>query len=122
MAQPDAVKLGAVTFVTMRLADRVRVWVNPRQDGSLLEVAERHNIPLPFVCRQGNCGHCAVKVASLNAPMQMRKLSLRERYLLLMSGKISYLQYENEYLPDRPALWRLACEYQVTDERIMVAF
>ncbi len=122
MTQPDTVKLGAVTFVTMRLADRVRVWVNPRQDGSLLEVAERHNIPLPYACRQGNCGHCAVKVASLNTPMQMRKLSLRERYLLLMSGKISYLQYENEYLPDRPALWRLACEYQVTDERIMVAF
>lgn len=114
--------MGTVTFVAMQLADRVRVWVNPQQDDSLLDLATRHGVPLPCACRQGHCGHCAVKVAPLNAAVQMRKLSLRERYLLLSSGKISCLQYENEYLPDHPALWRLACEYRMTDEQIMVAF
>ncbi len=113
---------GCVTFVAMQLAKRVSVRVDTRIGGNLLDLAMQHDIPLPCDCRQGHCGRCAVKIAPLQSPTQMRKLSLRERYLLLSAGKITRREYDNEYLPDRPALWRLACEYRMTDEQIMVAF
>lgn len=114
--------MGCVTFLGMKLPDRVRVTVAPDTGGSLLELAMAHHIPLPCDCLQGNCGVCAVKVAPLQPETCMTQLSNRERDLLLTVGKISELQYHAEFLPDHPPLWRLACEYQVADEKIMVAF
>lgn len=113
---------GLVTFVAMQLPDRIQVRVDPARDCNLLDLAVHHDIPLPCDCKQGNCGSCAVKVARLHAAPQMTRLTEKERYYLLKVGKITVEQFYNEYLPDRPALWRLACEYQMTDEQIMVAF
>ena len=49
-------------------------------------------------------------------------MSDEELDTLFMAGKISKQQYESGMLPDIPPLWRLACQYVVTDEEIMVAF
>ncbi len=114
--------MGYVTFVGMKLPDRIQVNIDPDAEVKLLDVAGNHGIPLPCDCMQGHCGSCAVKVAPLFSAPQMTRLSLRERYFLLRAGKISAAQYQNEYFPDHPPLWRLACEYQITDEKIMVAF
>ncbi|MHB1677720.1 MAG: 2Fe-2S iron-sulfur cluster-binding protein [Sulfuriferula sp.] len=114
--------MGNVVFLGMKLLDRVQVEVAKDVRGSLLELARAHNIPLPCDCMQGHCGACAVKVAPLRTETSMIRLSDRERYLLLTAGKISKVQYHADTLPDHPPLWRLACEYQVADEKIMVAF
>jgi ferredoxin len=114
--------MASVTFVGIKMPDRVQVRVNLDAGGSLLALAMAHRIPLPCDCMQGNCGVCAVKVAPLRRETSMTRLSDRERYLLLTAGKISQTQYHAESLPDHPPLWRLACEYQVADEKIMVAF
>ena len=113
---------GTVTFVAMRLARCIEVKADPTRGDNLLELAVRHQVPLPCDCRQGECGRCAVKVARLHASPGSARLTLRERYLLLQAGKISLRQFHDEYLPDHPALWRLACEYRIGDEEIMVAF
>lgn len=114
--------MGNVTFYGMKLHDRVQVDVDPEAGGSLLDLALEHQIPLPCDCMRGNCGACAVKVAPLRGEVYMIRLSERERYLLLTAGKISKKQYHADCLPDHPPLWRLACEYKVADEKIMVAF
>lgn len=114
--------MASVTFIGMKLPDRVQITVGHAVGGTLLELAMAHHIPLPCDCMQGNCGACAVKVAPLRRETSMTRLSDRERYLLLTAGKISSAQYRAESLPDHPPLWRLACEYQVADEKIMVAF
>ncbi len=114
--------MGNVTFYGMKLHDKVQVDVDPEAGGSLLDLALEHHIPLPCDCMRGNCGACAVKVAPLRGEVNMIRLSGRERYLLLTTGKISKKQYHADCLPDHPPLWRLACEYQVADEKIIVAF
>jgi ferredoxin len=114
--------MGKISFVGMKLVEKVQVDVGHYPDGTLLELARAHGIPLPCDCMEGNCGACAVKVAPLRPETSMIRLSERERYLLLAVGKLSQLQYRADTLPDHPPLWRLACEYRVTDEQIMVAF
>jgi len=114
--------MASVTFIGMKLPDRVQVTVDPDVGSSLLALAIEHCIPLSCDCMQGDCGACAVKVAPLRGETSLVRLSGRERYLLLAAGKISTMQYQAESLPDHPPLWRLACEYQVADEKIIVAF
>ncbi len=114
--------MATITFVAMRLARRVEVKVDPARDDNLLELAVRHHVPLPCDCKRGECGQCAVKVARLHSATGVARLTPRERYLLLQAGKISLRQFHDEHLPDHPAMWRLACEYRIEDEEIMVAF
>ena len=113
--------MGCVTFLGMQLADRVKVDVVFEAGRSLLDLAIKNYIPLPCDCMAGNCGTCAVKVVPLQQTSMIR-LSDRERNLLRTAGKISNVQYYANALPDHPPLWRLACEYKVTDEKIMVVF
>ena len=112
--------MGSVIFLGMQLADRVRV--DFAAGSSLLDIAIKNHIPLPCDCMRGNCGTCAVKVVSLQQDTRMIKLTDRERDLLREARKISNVQFYAEALPDHPPLWRLACEYKLADEKIMVAF
>lgn len=112
--------MGSVTFLAMRLSDRVKVEFEA--GSSLLDIAIKNQIPLPCDCMKGDCGTCAVKVVSLQKDTRMIRLTDRERNLLRTARKLSNVQYYAEALPDHPPLWRLACEYKVTDEKIMVAF
>ena len=114
--------MGKVTFLGMQLPDRVQVDVAFDAGSSLLDLAIKNHIPLPCNCLQGNCGPCAVKVVSLESEASMIRLSSKERNQLLNAGKLSWMQYDADSLPDHPPLWRLACEYKVADEKIMVAF
>jgi ferredoxin len=114
--------MGCVTFLGMQLSDRVMVDVASEAGSSLLDLAIKNQIPLPCNCMVGNCGTCAVKVVSLQREASMITLSERERNLLREARKLSNVQYYAETLPDHPPLWRLACEYKIADEQIMVAF
>lgn len=114
--------MGNVTFLGMQLADRVKVEVIYETGSSLLDLANKNHIPLTGSCEQENCGTCAVKVAPLQQATSMVHLSEKERSLLLSAGKLSLTQYDAHALPDHPPLWRLPCEYVLTDEEIMVAF
>ena len=114
--------MGNVTFLGMKLPDRVEVEVVYETGSSLLDLAIKNHIPLTGSCEQDKCGTCAVKVAPLQQSTSMVHLSVKERYLLLSAGKLSWTQYDAKTLPDHPPLWRLPCEYVLADEKIMVAF
>lgn len=115
--------MGTVTFLTPALYREVAVQVPPRGRRTLLSLARKHEVPLRYVCRAGNCGTCAVKVAPLRrvGPRYVH-LSRDERQVLFHAGKLSRQQYESETLGDIPPLWRLACQYVVRDEDILVTF
>lgn len=116
--------MSTVTFLTQPLRDKLTVRVEAGEQRTLLSLIREYNLPKQCICGRGKCGTCAVKVAPmhrLTGPRTVR-LSGEEKKALFMSGKLSRQQYESDALPDVPPLWRLACQYVVTDEEIMVAF
>lgn len=114
--------MGNVTFLGMKLPDRVEVEVVYETGSSLLDLAIKNQIPLPCDCTHAKCGPCAVKVAPVESETSMIQLSTNERNQLLNAGKLSWSQYDAKTLPDHPPLWRLPCEYVLADEKIMVVF
>lgn len=99
------------------------VVVPARGRRTLLSLARSHRVPLRYECRRGNCGSCAVKVAALNRPASKSvRLDMREKKVLFQAGKLTPQQYASETLTNTPSLWRLACQYEVEDEDILVAF
>jgi ferredoxin len=85
------------------------VVVDYRPDGqtSVLELARRHDIPLPWRCGLGTCGSCVAFVTVLDgAPMPMGR---KERNVLDREGKLE---------PGR----RLTCSYLLTGENLRVAW
>lgn len=94
-----------------------------RRRRTLLSLASKLRLSLRCMCREGACGTCAVKVAVLQSRdgSHTVRLSAEEKAVLFKSGKLTREQYESETLADNPPLWRLACQYVVRDEDILVA-
>jgi ferredoxin len=106
------------------LQERVEASVGAEERRTLLSVMRERNLPHHLTCSEGRCGSCAVKVAPFKrtAGAGSVRLSELERKLLYRTGKLSRQQVEAEVLADIPPLWRLACQYVVQDEDIMVVF
>lgn len=49
-------------------------------------------------------------------------LTEKEKTALRLAGKISQEQIADAEITDLPSLWRLACQYIVRDEDILVRF
>jgi ferredoxin len=113
-----------VTFLTPPLRDKLTIRLEPDDRPTLLSLIRKLDLPKQCICGEGKCGTCAVKVAPLHRGTGARPVRLgeAERNALFQSGKLSQQQYESDALPDIPPLWRLACQYVVTDEEIMVVF
>ncbi|MBI5461865.1 MAG: 2Fe-2S iron-sulfur cluster binding domain-containing protein [Gammaproteobacteria bacterium] len=89
---------------------------------TLLNLAGSLKHRLYAECRAGRCGACAVKVMVLGergaCKMQLGEI---EKSILYQAGKLSREQYRSETPPDSSSLWRLACQYVVGNEEIVVA-
>lgn len=92
-------------------------------DRTLLELIERHGLFHRCNCREGKCGTCAVKVAVLKRGSSMPGVHLGqlERETLFKAGRLSRHQYASPLLSFDHPLWRLACQYVVEEEEILVA-
>lgn len=119
--------MAAITFLNPGMKDKVLVVIPHGSRATLLKLAKELMLPLRCGLESGNCGtcgNCAVKVVPLHHPHGMGTVRMgeREKNILFMAGKLSWQQYESDVLKDMPPLWRLACQYQVKDEDILVAF
>ncbi|MBZ0090841.1 MAG: 2Fe-2S iron-sulfur cluster-binding protein [Burkholderiales bacterium] len=116
--------MSAVTFLNPSLKDKVKVDITPGAQSTLLSLALASNIPLRCQCKSGNCGVCAVKIVPKRGQALAHQIRLAkfERAVLYLAGKFTQKQYESDVLSDWPPLWRLACQYRVADEDILVAF
>ncbi len=89
---------------------------------TLLHLASSLNMRLHTDCRMGRCGACAVKVAMVGAFSACRmQLGETERSILYKAGKISREQYESSLIAGSRSVWRLACQYVIRNEEILVA-
>lgn len=111
-----------VTFLTLPLREKLVVEVPENTRVTLLNLMKRYNLPKQCVCGEGKCGACAVKVAPLRTNARMVRLSDMERRELFQAGKLSLEESESQDLKDIPPRWRLACQYVVADEPVLVAF
>lgn len=114
--------MGNVTFLTPPFIEQLVTSVAPH-GRTLLELAGTFDVRLHTECRKGRCGACAVKVAVLGSSRSGRpvRLTKEEKKILFDAGKLTREQFEAEDLTASGPLWRLACQYVVRDEEILVA-
>lgn len=112
-----------VTFSSPTLARDVTVYAVAGDRGTLLAVAKEHKIPVPFDCQDGECGSCLVEIKHLDPKVKYGiALTEKEKELLKQLGKITKSEIENAEVNDMPPRYRLACQYFVRNEDIVVCF
>jgi|GEM_PF-1543603 len=90
---------------------------------TLLSVAKDNGVPVPFNCEVGDCCSCLVKVTVLDDKQPMSgTLSEKEKFTLAAHGKLSQEAKELAEVADIPPHYRLACQYIVRHETILVEF
>ena len=112
-----------VTFTSPRMAKDVTVYAVAGDTHTLLSVAKANKVPLHFECENGECGSCLIQVSVLSgkAPIGV-SLTEKEKTVLRFAGKITQAQIDEAETNDRPPPWRLACQFIVRDEDVVVTF
>ena len=112
-----------VTFTSPRMQRDVTVYAVAGDTHTLLSVAKKHKVPLESDCENGECGSCLIQVSVLSgkAPVGMA-LTEKEKTVLRFAGKITQEQLEAAETRDIPPPYRLACQFIVRNEDILVTF
>lgn len=118
-----------VTFSSKLHKDKTVYAVAGSHKQTILELAKDNHIPIDFSCGDGECGTCLVKVSSVDTASRNKyghmggPLNAREVTVLKGLGKITQAQIDQMYVDDLPPTeWRLACQYIVRDEDIVVEY
>lgn len=112
-----------VTFSAPTLGKDITVYAVAGDSHSLLSLAKKHGIVIPCQCEDGNCGSCLVKVSVLGDKQPLgQELTEKEKLTLSVNGKLSKKLLEEAELHHRTPPHRLACQYLVLDEDILVEF
>lgn len=112
-----------VTFSSPKMKKDLTVYATAGDTSTLLALAKQHKIPVEFECENGECGSCAVEVAILTNKQPMGvHLTEKEKVALKLAGKITKQQIEQAEVNDIPPPWRLACQFIVRNEDVLVKF
>ncbi|MBK8177117.1 MAG: 2Fe-2S iron-sulfur cluster binding domain-containing protein [Rhodospirillales bacterium] len=115
--------MALITFSSPVMKKDVTVYAVAGDRGTLLAVAKAHKIPIPFDCGNGECGSCLVEVTHLDPSLRMGlTLNEKEKEQLRQLGKITEAEIEEAEVNDMPPRYRLACQYFVRKEDILVTF
>jgi len=116
--------MATITFSSPLMEKDVTVYaVAGDTQQSILKLAKKNKIPLPFECEDGECGSCVVHVTSLeNKPRMSQALTDKERSTLVAEGLITKEELKNAEVNDMPPAYRLACQFIPRDEEILVRF
>lgn len=111
-----------VTFSGPTLPKNITVYA-VADTQTLLALAKKTEIAIPFQCQDGECGSCLIKVTHLgpNKPKAIH-LTDKEKLTLSVNGKLNKQVLEEAEVNDMPPPYRLACQYLVQDEDILVEF
>jgi ferredoxin len=111
-----------ITFSSPKMKKDLTVYATAGDTSTLLALAKEHKIPVDFECENGECGSCAVKVTILanKQPMGMH-LTEKEKTVLNLAGKITKDQIQEAEVNDIPPPWRLACQFIVRNEDVLVS-
>ena len=109
--------MGTIRFVAPGFSETVNLDAARRPRPTLLAIAREHGIPILFTCEAGGCAACIVHVEPAAAGT-LPALTVEEEFLLRAMGK---LEGGLESDSARPR-FRLACQYVMGDEDIVVDF
>ena len=111
--------MGTIRFVAPGFSRTVRYDPASSPRRTLLAIARDHGIPILFNCEAGGCAACIVHVEpGRDAPPPV--LTFEEEFLLDAMGKLhGGLETGG---PGATTRFRLACQYIVGDEDILVDF
>jgi ferredoxin len=111
--------MGTIRFVAPGFSQTIELDAAQRAGRTLLAIAQEYGIPILFNCEAGGCAACIVHVELRDGGAEL-ELSFEEDFLLRAMGKL-----EDGLEPDAvdgQRRFRLACQYVVGDEDIVVDF
>jgi ferredoxin len=111
-----------VTFSSYMLRKDVTVYAVAGDRKTILAVAEANNVVIPHDCKEGNCGSCLIEVVTLTGKTMGSQLTEKEKEQLKSLGKITPEEIERAEVDDVMPKYRLACQYIVRDQDILVRF
>jgi ferredoxin len=112
-----------VTFSSPRMPKDITVYAVAGDTDTLLKVAQNNKVPVEFECENGECGSCFVKISVLSGKTPYGvALTEKEKTVLRFAGKITKEQIEQAETNDIPPPFRLACQFIVRNEDILVEF
>jgi ferredoxin len=111
-----------VTFSSPLLHKNVTVYAVAGDTSTVLSVAEANKIKIPHDCKDGECGSCLIEVVTLSGKTMGSLLTEKEKTLLKSLGKITLEEIKQAEVEDLAPKFRLACQYVVRDQDILVKF
>lgn len=116
--------MALITFSNPEYKDKTVYAIAGSHTQTLLKLARENKIPIDFECEDGECGTCVVKVSSIDKKNQRMggTLTEKEKTVLRQIGKISKEEMEQVIVDDLPPPYRLACQFIVRDEDILVEY
>jgi len=116
--------MATVTFTTDNDRTRdVTVYAVAGDTSTILTLAEKNNVKIPFDCRDGNCGSCLIEVNGIEgAPKMAINLTEKEKAVLKDLGKITAAEIEAAEVDNKAPHYRLACQFIARDEDIRIKF
>lgn len=111
-----------VTFSSPLLHKNITVYAIAGDTHTILSVAEANKIPIPHDCKDGECGSCLIEVLPLSGKTMGSLLTEKEKKQLKFLGKITTDEIRAAEVEDIAPRFRLACQYVVRDQDILVKF
>ncbi len=112
-----------ITFSNPDHKDKTVYAVAGSHTESVLNLAKANQVPINFDCQDGECGHCIIRVTSIDGKERMGgPLTDKEKNVLLELKKITREEIDRMAVDDIPSEWRLACQMIVRDEDLLVNY
>lgn len=111
-----------VTFSSPLLHKDITVYAVAGDRKTILAVAEANKVPIPFECKDGNCGSCLIEVTPLDNKPMGTAFTEKEKAQLKAMGKVTAEQIKTAETSDIAPPHRLACQFIVRDQDILVKF
>lgn len=112
-----------ITFSSPKMRKDLTVYAAAGDRQTILGVARAHAVGIDCECQKGECGSCTVEVIHIgNKPPMGVHVTEKEKLTLLTSGKLKKSEFEELELLDLAPRYRLACQYMLLDEDIVVKF
>lgn len=112
-----------ITFSSPKIKKDFTTYAKAGDRKTILGVAKEHGIAIDCECEKGECGSCAVEVIYVgNKPPMGVHVTEKEKLTLMTSGKLKKKDFEELEMLDIAPRHRLACQYMLLDEDIVVKF
>lgn len=122
-ANPRIDQMGNITFSSPIMTRDKTIYAVAGDNKTILALAEEHQIPIPFECKDGNCGSCLIEVETLgeNRPMGIH-LTEKEKARLKELQVLTAAEIDKAEVDDLPPRHRLACQFIARNEDCRVTF